>query len=83
MLIQWECRPWEAPEQVLRDAGVELGWTYPAPVVSPGESQRHLQKAAKAVRAALERPERLPEVQSADCHNYSHVTMHRMVEKPD
>jgi deoxyribodipyrimidine photo-lyase len=30
---RWIHRPWEAPAQALRDAGVALGVTYPAPIV--------------------------------------------------
>ncbi len=40
----WIHRPWEAPRGVLRDAGVELGRTYPKPIVDHGVArQRALQ----------------------------------------
>jgi deoxyribodipyrimidine photo-lyase len=32
--------PWEAPEETLRAAGIELGATYPAPIVDLAESRR-------------------------------------------
>ena len=47
------CRPWEAPEQMLADAGVELGVTYPYPVISLEESEEHLQIAAKVIQETL------------------------------
>ena len=32
-------KPWEAPEDVLKKAGVELGKTYPKPIVDHGEAR--------------------------------------------
>jgi deoxyribodipyrimidine photo-lyase len=32
--------PWEAPDEVLREAGIELGKTYPAPIVDLAESRQ-------------------------------------------
>jgi deoxyribodipyrimidine photo-lyase len=32
--------PWEAPDEVLAEAGIELGKTYPAPIVDLGESRQ-------------------------------------------
>ena len=46
-------RPWEAPEQMLADAGVELGVTYPYPVISQQESEEHLNIAAKVIQETL------------------------------
>lgn len=46
-------RPWEAPEQLLADAGVELGVTYPHPVVSLSESEQHLKIAAQVIQQTL------------------------------
>jgi deoxyribodipyrimidine photo-lyase len=48
----WLHRPWEAPEQVLRAAGVELGRSYPRPVVDFRESRA----AALAAHAAIKGP---------------------------
>jgi deoxyribodipyrimidine photo-lyase len=36
----WIHRPWEAPGEVLREAGVELGHNYPAPVVEHSGSRK-------------------------------------------
>ena len=47
------CRPWEAPEKVLQDAGVELGVTYPYPIISQEESQKTLEYAAKIIQKTL------------------------------
>ena len=46
-------RPWEAPEQMLADAGVELGVTYPYPVISLKESEQHLKVAAQVIQETL------------------------------
>jgi deoxyribodipyrimidine photo-lyase len=32
--------PWEAPDEVLQEAGIELGKTYPAPIVDLAESRQ-------------------------------------------
>jgi deoxyribodipyrimidine photo-lyase len=40
---RWAHRPWEAPTEALRDAGVALGDTYPAPIVD------HLEQRDRAV----------------------------------
>lgn len=45
-------RPWEAPESVLDDAGVELGINYPVPVVSMEEAEGVLAAAAASIGAA-------------------------------
>jgi deoxyribodipyrimidine photo-lyase len=42
---RWIAKPWEAPEDVLRTAGVELGKTYPRPIVD------HQQARAAALAA--------------------------------
>jgi deoxyribodipyrimidine photo-lyase len=49
---KWLRRPWEAPAEVLRAAGVELGRTYPRPVVDLRESRDQ----ALAGYADLKRP---------------------------
>jgi deoxyribodipyrimidine photo-lyase len=38
-------KPWEAPEDVLKKAGVELGKTYPKPIVDHGEARDRALKA--------------------------------------
>jgi deoxyribodipyrimidine photo-lyase len=38
-------RPWEAPPEVLRAAGVELGEDYPEPIVDHGEARARAQAA--------------------------------------
>jgi deoxyribodipyrimidine photo-lyase len=42
---RWIHRPWEAPAQVLQDAGIDLGDTYPFPIVD------HKQSRTRALRA--------------------------------
>ena len=37
---QWIHKPWEAPQSVLRDAGVELGKNYPLPIVDHAEAKK-------------------------------------------
>ena len=44
--------PWKAPRQILEDAGVDLGVDYPFPIVTPGEAQHTLSKAAGVVAQA-------------------------------
>ena len=41
----WIHRPWEAPENVLQDAGVRLGTDYPRPVVDHAEGRRRALEA--------------------------------------
>lgn len=45
-------RPWEAPPLVLRDAGVSLGRTYPAPILDHGAARKRALAAYQAVTAA-------------------------------
>jgi deoxyribodipyrimidine photo-lyase len=45
MPAKWVHKPWEAPEQVLRQAGVVLGKTYPFPIVD------HAQARVEALQA--------------------------------
>ena len=35
-------RPWEAPESILADAGVELDGNYPKPIISLEKSENHV-----------------------------------------
>ena len=43
--------PWEAPEIVLRGAGVHLGVTYPRPIVDLAEGRARALAAFQALRA--------------------------------
>ncbi len=49
-------RPWEAPEALLADAGVELGVNYPLPLVTPAESRAALARAAAVIEQAMAWP---------------------------
>ena len=42
---KWIHKPWAAPESVRRDAGVELGGTYPRPIVDQAEARARALKA--------------------------------------
>lgn len=41
--------PWKAPDHILLDAGVELGYNYPLPVVSMDQSKQDVQMASSVV----------------------------------
>jgi deoxyribodipyrimidine photo-lyase len=47
---KWIHRPWEAPADVLRQAGVQLGDTYPRPIVDHQASRQRALAAFEAVR---------------------------------
>jgi deoxyribodipyrimidine photo-lyase len=49
----WVHKPWEAPVEVLRSAGVELGRTYPAPLI---DHARARDRALIAFRSHSDRP---------------------------
>lgn len=49
---KWLHRPWEAPPEVLADAGVELGRTYPKPIVDHAAARDRALAAYKALSAA-------------------------------
>ncbi|MBL6079869.1 deoxyribodipyrimidine photo-lyase [Belnapia sp. T18] len=51
---RWLHRPWEAPEAVLREAGIVLGRDYPAPVVLPEEGRRRALDAFARLRVEWE-----------------------------
>jgi deoxyribodipyrimidine photo-lyase len=51
---RWLHHPWEAPEAVLRQAGIALGRDYPAPVVLPEEGRRRALDAFARLRAGQE-----------------------------
>jgi deoxyribodipyrimidine photo-lyase len=46
--------PWEAPESVLKAAGVTLGVTYPLPIIEHGKGRQQALDAYEAVKAARE-----------------------------
>jgi deoxyribodipyrimidine photo-lyase len=46
--------PWEAPEQVLRSSGVQLGTTYPNPIVDHSEARNRALLAFREVRSDRE-----------------------------
>jgi deoxyribodipyrimidine photo-lyase len=46
--------PWEAPESVLKTAGVTLGVTYPLPIIEHGKGRQQALDAYEAVKAARE-----------------------------
>jgi deoxyribodipyrimidine photo-lyase len=48
---RWIHRPWEAPEQVLRSAGIELGKHYPLPMVDHGEARQAALEAFQKIKA--------------------------------
>ncbi len=45
-------RPWEAPELVLREAGIRLGETYPEPIVDHGKARERALAAFEAIKKA-------------------------------
>lgn len=47
---KWLNSPWEAPEEVLEQAGVTLGETYPHPVVEHGEARQAALDAYEEIR---------------------------------
>jgi deoxyribodipyrimidine photo-lyase len=49
---QWLHRPWEAPATVLRQAGVSLGGSYPAPVIDHALGRARALEALSDMRAA-------------------------------
>jgi deoxyribodipyrimidine photo-lyase len=46
---RWLHAPWEAPPEVLRDAGVRLGSTYPRPIVEHDTARKRALDALKSV----------------------------------
>lgn len=54
--VDWSAlarRPWEAPEHVLEDAGVELGSNYPYPIISAEDSEAALARAAEVIQQSI------------------------------
>jgi deoxyribodipyrimidine photo-lyase len=52
---EWIHRPWQAPAAVLAAAGVELGVTYPRPIVDFAESRRAALDAYARIREPVTR----------------------------
>ena len=48
---KWIHHPWDAPADVLADAGVELGTTYPRPIVDHAEARDRALEALQTVNA--------------------------------
>jgi deoxyribodipyrimidine photo-lyase len=49
-------QPWAAPTGVLEEAGVELGKTYPKPIVDVKASRERALEAFKSLKTATESP---------------------------
>jgi deoxyribodipyrimidine photo-lyase len=47
---QWIHKPWEAPEKLLRQAGVVLGETYPHPIVDHSQARERALQAFAAIK---------------------------------
>jgi deoxyribodipyrimidine photo-lyase len=47
---RWVHRPWDAPPGILKDAGVKIGKTYPAPIVDHGAARARALAAFARVR---------------------------------
>jgi deoxyribodipyrimidine photo-lyase len=47
---RWIHRPWEAPDDVLRKAGVTLGETYPPPIVDHAQARARALSAFEAIK---------------------------------
>lgn len=50
---KWIHRPWEAPPEVLKEAGVVLGRTYPRPLIQHEEARKRALKAFHLVKHPL------------------------------
>jgi len=51
---RWIHRPWEAPAETLRAAGVRLGGTYPHPIIDHAEARKRALALYDALRAGKE-----------------------------
>lgn len=47
---KWIQKPWQAPEAILREAGVEVGKTYPRPIIDLMEGRARALKAFESVQ---------------------------------
>ena len=52
----WIHKPWRAPRSILSNAGVELGKTYPYPIVDHDEARRRALGALRNLNATLSLP---------------------------
>lgn len=50
---RWLHRPWEAPEEIRRAAGVDLGSTYPMPIVDHGAARRRALSAFAEIKRSV------------------------------
>lgn len=48
---EWLHRPWEAPEAMRRSLGIELGTTYPHPIVNHNQARQEALAALAAIRS--------------------------------
>jgi deoxyribodipyrimidine photo-lyase len=51
MPAEWIHKPWEAPAEVLKAAGVELGVNYPTPAIGLNEGRDRALAAFKKLRS--------------------------------
>jgi len=55
----WIRKPWEAPTDVLREAGVTLGETHPDPIVDHGEARQRALAAYDVLKKSRTNSSRL------------------------
>ena len=55
---EWLHKPWKAPTSVLAQSGIELGSTYPAPIVDHDQARSRALAALSAMREKYNTPER-------------------------
>ena len=65
MPTEWIHHPWDAPNSVLRAAGVELGLNYPNPIVDINTAREHLDDAV-AMMWEMDRAARAGKLQGSD-----------------
>ena len=51
---EWIHKPWEAPPRVLADAGIELGSTYPRPIVDHREARSRALEAFRRITVPVQ-----------------------------
>ena len=54
MPVRWLHKPWQAPHDVLREAGVTLGRTYPHPVVDHARARERALSAFQSLRGSVD-----------------------------
>ncbi|MBN2405872.1 MAG: deoxyribodipyrimidine photo-lyase [Coriobacteriia bacterium] len=57
MPTRWIHRPWEAPDEVLSDAGVALGQSYPRPIIDHAEARKRALAVYETTRKSVGRQE--------------------------